>query len=126
MDQRTGEKIGWIGGWSGGFLWVAILGIVFLAQGRWAAGIGGVSLAALAMGLVLLARPWRHPDTPYWKLLLAPMAVMAATIPWAILGFGLEALGEENSTPWSLLLPIVVFVLPFVTIGRRRWNDGGR
>jgi hypothetical protein len=124
MGERTGEKIGWLGGWTGAFLWAAVLGVVFLARGRWLAGTGGIALAALGLGLVFLARPWRHPRTPFWKLMLAPMAIIAATIPWAILSFGSEALREEGVNAWNLLPLVAVFVVPFATMGRRRWSDG--
>jgi hypothetical protein len=33
MTNRTGEKVGWLGGWSGGFLWLAVLSVVWLVQG---------------------------------------------------------------------------------------------
>jgi len=30
MIERKGEKIGWIGGWFGGFIWLALLSIIWL------------------------------------------------------------------------------------------------
>lgn len=32
--SRKGEKIGWIDGWIGGFIWLCILSIVWLVQGK--------------------------------------------------------------------------------------------
>lgn len=126
MSERTGEKAGWLGGWGGSFAWVLILSVVFCFQGRWAAGASGILLTALAGAAVFLARPWRHPDTPYRKLLLAPLAAFTLAIPWAILSFGLDALREEGLNPWLLLPLLSVYGTPFFVLGRRRWSDGGR
>lgn len=124
MGARTGEKVGWLAGWAGGFLWVVVLGVVFLAQGRTAAGLAGVALAGAGMGAAWLARPWSHPGTTYRKLMLAPLAVLAATVPWAVLGFGLDALRQERFTPWTLMPLGALILLPLLTMGRRRWRDG--
>jgi len=121
--DRRGEKIGWLGGWAGAFCCVPILGIVFLAQGHAAAGIGGILLAALGMALVFVARPWRHPRTSYWKLMLAPFACYAAAIAWVFLCFGIERLREEGFNWWLLLPMASIFAVPFFVMGRRRWSD---
>jgi len=125
MAQRRGEKLGWIGGWIGAFLWVAILSIVFLSQGKVMAGGAGLLIVALAAALVVWFAPWRHPRTACWKLLLAPYLAVAASIAWAVLAFGVDALREEGASPWSLALVLPMF-LPFLTAGRRRWIDGER
>jgi hypothetical protein len=126
MSGRTGEKAGWLGGFAGAFLWVLILGVVFLFQGRWAAGASGLLLSAGALAAVYLARPWGHPDTRYWKLLLVPLAAFTLAIPWAILSFGLDTLREENLSPWLLLTLFPMFGTPFFALGRKRWRDGDR
>jgi hypothetical protein len=125
MARRTGEKIGWIGGWIGAFLWVAILAVMFLVQGRVAAGAAGLGVVALAALLVALFAPWRHPTTALWKLLLLPYLAVAAAVAWTMLAWGVEALRAEGGSPWSLLL-VLPILLPFFTAGRRRWNDGER
>jgi len=123
--RRTGEKIGWIAGWIGAFLWVAVLSIVFFARGRPLVGGVGLLIAALAVALVLRFAPWRHPRTAYWKLMLAPYAAVAASVAWAVLAFGEGALSAEGVSPWSLAV-ILPMLLPFWTAGRRRWIDGER
>jgi hypothetical protein len=125
MADRAGEKLGWIGGWIGAFLWVAIVSIIFLVEGRALAGGAGLAIVAIAAALIWLFSPWRHPRTPYWKLLLAPYALVGAAIAWALLSFGVAALRAEGFSPWSLAL-VVPMLLPLLTGGRRRWRDGER
>lgn len=120
MENRKGEKLGWLGGWLGGFLWVGLLGLMFLFQGKTAVGVAGLLLFGVALGVVTLLAPWRHPSVSYWKLMLLPYFLLAFTVLWAIwAGGGVESLGIN---PWSLLsaLPLL---FPFVTVGRLRWND---
>ena len=123
MTARRGEKIGWTFGWLGGFLWVAVLAVVFFARGQVLAGGSGILLAAVATGLIVLLAPWRHPCTAYWKLMLPLYAAMAASGLWAVLAFGSEALPAEGFPWWTtgLLLPLL---LPLWNGGRRRWSDG--
>ena len=33
MRERRQEKIGWVGGWLGGFVWVLLLSVMLLARG---------------------------------------------------------------------------------------------
>jgi len=70
MVDRRGEKIGWLAGWIGGFSWIAILSIIFMAKGQWASGCVGLLLLLAAWSTVVYLSPWRHPKTPYWKLML--------------------------------------------------------
>lgn len=122
MTERKGEKIGWTWGWIGGFLWVAILGLIFLVQGKVAAGGTGLLFFAMAVWAIRRFSPWRHPATPYWRLYLGLYVLFFLTIPWAIWGFG--GLGDEQLNGWMLLwlLPLLT---PFFINGRRTWADGG-
>jgi hypothetical protein len=123
MAERKGEKIGWLAGWAGGFLWVLILAIVFLAQGKWMAGVTGLVLVAVALAGINLLAPWRHPTTPYWKLLLLPTGLLWLTIAWAIGAFGGPgAAGAE----WWTFLWLIPMLIPFGVIGRRNWADSDR
>jgi hypothetical protein len=123
MAGRKSEKIGWLAGWAGGFLWVLILAIVFLVQGKWMAGVTGLVLVAVALAGISLLAPWRHPETPYWKLLILPTGLLWATIAWAIWAFGgLEAASGD----WWTLLWLIPMLIPFGVIGRRSWADSDR
>ena len=120
LQDRKGEKSGWIGGWLGGFVWVAILSIVLLFQGRVLAGIVGLVLFDAAAVLILAAAPWRHPDTPYWKLMMPVYVVFFAAIAWMMWSYGGPA--SLGLSPWSIFL-VLPILIPFATAGRRRWND---
>lgn len=75
MIDRIGERIGWVAGWLEGFIWVFVLSIVFLFQGKSGQGLLGMFLTGIAILSVLFFAPWRFSWTPYWKLMLAPYSV---------------------------------------------------
>jgi uncharacterized membrane protein len=120
MDDRRGERIGWTFGWTGGFLWVAVLAVVVLAQGRLTEAAVGLVLLADALVLIVLLAPWRRPDTPYWKLMLPLYITLFASAAWAIWIFG--GAWRRDLSGWNMFL-VVPILLPFGTIGRRRWRD---
>lgn len=122
MRNRTGEKVGWVGGWMGGFVWVCILSIVFCVQGKVAQGLLGLVLTAVAMVAIVFLAPWRFPLTPYWKLMLAPYGMLFASGAWAIWSFG--GLGSAGLTWWNLFW-LVPLLLPFGSLHNRKWTDGG-
>ena len=119
MANRLGEKAGWIGGWSGGFLWVLLLSVMWLAQGRFIEGVAGLLLVALAGLLIIATAPWRHPKVPYWKLMSPIYLLLVISCAWAIWAFGgKKDLGELLLSTWFLLL-----LFPLGVVGRRRWSD---
>jgi hypothetical protein len=120
-DERTGEKIGWIGGWLGGFLWVLVLGIVFAVRGDWAIGATGIVIFLVAIAVVFLMAPWRHPETPYLRLLVPPYGALVGSIIWVVAAF--DAFDRKGFDPWVLLCLVPAF-LPLFTMSRRRWRDG--
>ena len=121
MVERKGEKAGWTWGWIGGFLWVAIIAVIFLAQGKTVEGGIGLLLFVAALLATRQFAPWRHPATPYWRLYLWLYFLFMLTIPWAIWGFG--GLGDERLNGWMLLwlLPLLT---PVVINGRKTWAEG--
>jgi hypothetical protein len=120
VSERKGEKIGWIGGWCGGFLWVVILSVVFLIQGKGWEGLSGVLICLIAGLSIYQSLPWRHPDRPYWRLFILPYGLFLLSIVWAVWAFG--GIQETGFNIWNLLWLIPAF-LPFGTMGRRKWND---
>jgi uncharacterized membrane protein YhaH (DUF805 family) len=123
MSTRAGEKAGWSVGWAGGFLWVGILAVVFLVQGNTLAGVGGLVLVAVAAAAIGAFAPWRHPDTRYWRLMLPLYALLGLAAAWAVMAFG-AGLEEAGLTGWSLLV-FLPLLIPFASVGGRRWRDGG-
>jgi len=120
MGTRKGEKIGWIAGWCGGFLWVAILSVIFLAQGKGWEGFCGLILCLTAGLSIYYFLPWRNPDRPYWRLFILPYGLFFLSIVWVVWAFG--GVKETGFNGWNLLWLIPAF-LPFGTMGRRKWND---
>jgi hypothetical protein len=72
VSERRQEKIGWIVGWLGGFIWVVILSIVLLVKGHAIEAGAGILVASLACITIVLLSPWRHPRARY-RLLMAPI-----------------------------------------------------
>jgi len=119
MENRTGEKIGWVGGWLGGFIWLLILAIIWLLQDRRIEGMAGLLLVSTAVGLVFLSAPWKHPITPYWKLMLPIYVVLFGSVALALWSFGGA---PELGLSWWSLSWVLLLLIPFGTVGKRRWN----
>ena len=83
-------------------------------------GVVGLALVAVAVGAILACAPWRNPNTPYWKLLLPVYAAFAASLVWGVRAAGgIAPLGLNR---WNLFL-VLPLLIPFATLGKRRWND---
>jgi hypothetical protein len=121
MGKRSGEKMGWLGGWAGAFSWVGILAVVWLVQGKVRQGLAGITLALAAGFLIITLAPWRNPDVFYWKLLIPIYLVLFLSAGWAIWAFG--GVRQAGFSVWSLFL-LAVLLLPLWQAGRRRWQDG--
>ncbi len=120
MKNRNGEKIGWIGGWLGSFLWVLALAVMFLFQNKGRAGLIGLVLVALGVFYIFSCAPWKNPQTPYWRLMIRLYAVFLTAIVWALWAFG--GLQGSGLNEWFLLLLLPVLT-PLFTLGRRTWNQ---
>jgi hypothetical protein len=121
MSERKQEKIGWVGGWLGGFIWVVILSVVLLFQGHnLEAGIG-LLIAGISSAAILLFAPWRHPQTPYRRLMLPIYLLIMAAVGWAVWSWG--GWREMGVTSWWSALILLPVLLPFWTVGNRRWED---
>ena len=116
--KRTGEKAGWIFGWLGGFLWVAVLAVIFLAQGRIVEGVVGLVLLLIAVFFAFVFAPWRHPAKPFWTLMLPLYLVFFAALAWGTSSFG----GFKNSgLHWWHLFLIIPILSPLGAVGGRKW-----
>lgn len=120
MEHRSGEKIGWIGGWSGAFVWLLLLSGIWLAQGLFPRALVGLTLLALGLGSIIALAPWRHPHTPFRLLMLPGYVVLLLAVIYAV------AVTEEAHRElswWSItwLLPLLI---PMITAGGRTWQDG--
>ncbi len=120
MADRRGEKIGWTGGWLGGFIWVVILSAVFLFQGKWQLALVGFVLAGFAVFGIVYFSPWRHPSTPYWKLMMAPYVAFFASVAWGIWSYGgFKAVGID----WWALAWFLPILIPVGSLYKRTWSD---
>ena len=120
--ERKGEKIGWIGGWFGSFIWLFILSVIWFVQGLYLTGLVGFILFLFAAIIIVYSAPWRHPDTRYWKLFLWIYPVFVLSV-----GFAIWAAGGPSKlglNPWNLLL-VLLLLIPIATAGKRTWNDQG-
>ncbi len=83
MNDRKQQKFGWIGGWLGGFIWVLILSIIFLVQGKGVQAWIGLAITFSAVIVIVYSSPWKHPRTMY-RLLMMPIYVLffAACCPF--------------------------------------------
>jgi len=120
MTKRRGEKAGWIVGWFGGFIWVFLMSIMWVVMGKGIEGITGLALTGLGAVVVFVSAPWKHPMTPYWKLMLPVYAIFGVSVVWAVWSFG--NVWEAGLRWWAIFL-LFPLLFPFGTLGKRRWND---
>ncbi len=119
--NRRGEKIGWVGGWTGGFLWIVILAIIRFFQGDMTGGALGILVFLVAEVLIVVLAPWRFPTTRYIKLMLPIYGLFLLSSCWAV--WTLSGLDQSGFSYWTLFL-IVPVLSPLITIGAKRWRDG--
>ena len=120
MKNRKGEKIGWIGGWLGGFIWLGLLSAVWIFQNKIINGVLGIILFTVAIIIIFMLAPWKHPNTKYWKLMLPIYSLFFISIFLCIYFYGgLKSAGLN----WMSFFWIIPCLIPFATIGNRKWND---
>jgi len=118
--KRRGEKFGWIGGWLGGFVWLALLSIIWLFQNKINEGMIGLAVFIVAIIVISMTAPWKHPTIKYWKLMLPIYLLLFSTIILSIYLYGgLETIGLK----WTSIFFIVPGLIPLVTVGNRTWNS---
>lgn len=122
MGERKQEKLGWLGGWHGAFVWVPIVAIILLTRGQLLAGLAGLALLAAASACIVYGVPWRHPQRRYRQLMIPIYVLIIVAVAWGIWAFDDPKYLGLNSY-WSFLL-ILPIVMPLWTIGDRRWQDG--
>lgn len=121
MNDRKQEKIGWIVGWLGGFIWVLILSIIFFVQGKIMHAWLGLLVTCIAIVVILFFSPWRHPRVLY-RLLMAPIySLFFMAVAWGVWALGDIRLLGINS--WWAILILLPILTPFWTVGNRRWDD---
>jgi hypothetical protein len=120
MSYRKDERLAWLLGWTGAFLWVLVLASVKLAQGRLATGLIGFLLFLAGIGTAMSFSPWRHSSQRYWRLMIPAYIAFFIALGWVVsLAGGFAPLGLNK---WALLF-LLPLLLPFATAGQRRWTD---
>jgi hypothetical protein len=120
MKNRNGEKIGWIGGWIGAFIWLLVLAIIWFVRGETQHGAVAMGFFFVAMVVANLIVPWRYPYTKYWKLFLLPFIMFFVSVFICVAyGFG----GESFGLQWENVFWLIPLMIPFFTLGSRTWND---
>lgn len=118
-DSRRGERLGWLLGWMGTFLFLPVLAVVVWLQGQHWIAVASVPLWALAELLVFRLAPWRYPSTRYWRLMLPLYVVLLASVVLVMVGFG----GLEGSgLRWWNMLWVLPMLTPLFILGGRRWG----
>ena len=118
--NRKGEKIGWIGGWSGAFIWLGLLSIVWVFQNKISNGMIGIMVFILAITTIVATAPWKHPHTKYWKLMLPIYFLFFISIFLCIYFYG----GSDGiGLKWTSFFWAIPCLIPFITTGNRTWNS---
>ncbi|MCD4817941.1 MAG: hypothetical protein K8S23_04560 [Candidatus Cloacimonetes bacterium] len=118
--NRKGEKFGWICGWLGGFLWLCPLSAVWLFQNNISKGMIELTVFIIAITVIIITAPWKHPNTKYLKLMLPIYFLFFCSIGLTIYLYG----GLENiGLKWTSFFWIIPCLIPLVTTGNRTWNS---
>jgi len=121
--NRNGEKLGWIGGWLGGFIWLGLLSIVWIFQNKISNGMIGIMVFIVAITTVVTAAPWKYPNTKYWKLMLPIYLLFFISISLCIYFYGGL---DSNGLKWASFFWVIPCLIPFVAIGNRTWNSNAQ
>jgi hypothetical protein len=125
MEERRGEKIGWIGGFLGGLLWMPFLSIFWLLIDRIIVGSLGLIFFVLGVYFIIKFSPWKYPDTKFYLLMLPFYIILILAIVLFVF-FGWNILESERDFPlWSLVIMIPIFS-PFFVMGWKTWNKLGK
>jgi len=119
-SNDLGPKIGWIGGFLGASLWLAILAVIHLVNRDLRGGFLGLFLYLVCLVCIFGLRPWKHPQTRLWKLYtatLAPLLVAAAWFYWRE-----YAPGFSFSDLFSAAAIVSILFLPVILHGHKTWN----
>jgi hypothetical protein len=120
MASRKGEKLGWVLGWFGSFLWVIILAGMFFIQGKIVAGLSGTLLVMIVLTVIFRITPWRYPHIRYWRLLLVPFFLFLLSFVWAFWSFNVFREGNFN---WWLIVALLPMLNVFFILGKKKWSD---
>lgn len=116
--NRTGEKIGWIAGWIGGFLWVLGFGIYWTAAGKTIEGLLAAAIFILSIFSIVFLSPWRNPKKKYWKLMLPNYILLLFSIALVIgVLSGFKNLAEIRYGIW-----IIPCLIPIIVLGNKTWE----
>ena len=124
MSHRRQEKIGWIGGWLGGFCWVVPLAVILLARGDVVRGTLGLAISVVACAAIWLFAPWRNPQSTFRRLLIPVYLLALCSFAWGIWAFGGPR--QIGLNGWWSLMTVLPLSLPLWIGGSRRWQDGDR
>jgi len=119
LMNRKGEKTGWLGGWFGCFIWLFILSVVWLFQGKYLFSVTGLLCFGTAIFCIFHFRPWNYPETKYWKLMLPIYILFIASAIMTLYFFGAT---EHPGMGWYSYFWIIPCLTPLMTIGSRTWN----
>jgi len=119
MEGRKGEKIGWIGGFLGGFCWLLLLSIAWFVIGSPKKGLIALGFFIVATIIIECITPWRYPQTKYWKLLVPVYAILTLSFIVCIMLWG--GLEKAGLRPLQLFM-FSPLLIPFFTIGNKVWE----
>jgi threonine/homoserine efflux transporter RhtA len=91
-----------------------------LFQNKISEGIIGLAVFIIAIIVISMTAPWKHPNTKYWKLMLPIYSLLTCSIVLYIyLSGGLEIIGLK----WTSIFLVIPGFIPLLTAGNRTWNS---
>lgn len=120
-SNQRGPRLGWTLGGLGGFLWIPLLGVVRAVQGDVVGLVVCLLLFGLGVAYLVVLAPWKHPDTPFWKLYSGLVVIMLAAA--AVLLYRWVPDLEPSIGQVRYGFVILPLFLPAFIHGRKTWRD---
>lgn len=116
---NRGMKIGWLGGFIGGTVWILVLSIVRFSQGENYRGLLWLACFGICVEAVWMFLPWRRPETELRRLYFVSVTPIVLTV---LLMLSINLLAE-GTVVWSIIIGLLVLYLPVFTLGKKTWRD---
>jgi hypothetical protein len=83
----------------------------------------GLAVFIVAIMVISMTAPWKHPNTKYWKLMLPVYSLFFCSIVLSIYLYGgLETIGLK----WTSIFLVISGLIPLLTAGNRTWNSSAK
>jgi hypothetical protein len=105
----------------GSISWMLVPAGILFAGGGFIGGVCCLGIFAAGVAYTRAAAPWKHPETPFWKIYAGLLVfILGGAAAIIVLWFPSRLDGLGPVSP----LCVLPLLLPLILGGGRRWGDG--